>query len=176
MSAIKFSSRKVSDASTATTGCAIIPLYSDSKLSGVAAILNKASGGAIKTALELGDFAGKSGQSAVLPGAGKAKRLLLVGCGEKKKFDRSGARSFVQALYKGINSTDAKDALLLLDDVSVQGADGDWLLEMLARSLESKSYRYTETVSKPKPALKLTRMVVSSSVAKAAAASSRRRP
>lgn len=169
MSAIKFSARKVSDASTTTSGCAVIPLYSDSKLSGVSAILNKASGGAIKAALELGDFAGKCGQSLVLPGAGKAKRLLLVGCGEKKKFDRKAARGFAQALYNGINSTDTKDALLLLDDVKVQDADNYWLLEMLARALESKSYRYTETVSKPKPALKLARMVVSSGVAKAAA-------
>jgi leucyl aminopeptidase len=169
MSAIKFSARKVSDAGAATTGCSVLPLYSDAKLSGVAASINKASGGAVKAALELGDFSAKSGQSTVLPGTGKAKRVLLVGCGEKKKFDRSAARDFARAVYTGLNSTSAKDALLLLDDLKVKGADDSWLLEMLARTLESSSYRYTETVSKPKPAMKLGRLTVSSGGSKASA-------
>ncbi|MEP5566360.1 MAG: leucyl aminopeptidase [Halioglobus sp.] len=169
MSAIKFSARKVSDPVSIATGCAVVPIYSDGKLSGAAASLNKASGGAIKAALELGDFAGKNGQSVLIAGAGKAKRLLLVGCGEKKNFDRSAARRFAQSVYAGLNSTNSKDALLLVQDLKIKGADENWLLEMLARALESKSYRYTETVSKPKPALTLNRVTVSCSSAKAAA-------
>ncbi|MDG2327284.1 MAG: leucyl aminopeptidase [Halioglobus sp.] len=169
MTAIKFSARKVNDPTTATTECAVVYIFSDSKLSGTASALNKASGGAIKAVLDLGDFTGKSGQCSTLPGTGKIKRLLLVGCGEKKQFDRSAARDFAQAVYSGINGTSAKSALLLLDDMKVKGADDHWLLEMLSRTLESKSYRYTETVSKPKPALSLQRVVISCAAPKAAA-------
>ncbi|RLQ21701.1 leucyl aminopeptidase [Seongchinamella sediminis] len=166
---MKFTARTVSDASTATSQCAVVPLFRNSKLSGAAAALNKASGGAIKAALELGDFTGKSGQSCLLPGTAKSKRLLLIGCGERKKFDRAAAREFARHTYKALNDTTARDALLHLEELEVDGADAEWLLEMLARSLESSSYRYTETVAKPKPALKLARVVVSSSAGKASA-------
>ena len=87
--------------------------------------------------------------------------MLLVGCGEKKKFDRAAAREFAQTVYNGLNDTSAKDALLLLDHLKVSDANEAWLLEMIARTLQSSAYRYTETVSKPKPALKLARVVVS---------------
>ena len=169
MTAIKFTARKISDAATATSQCTVVPIFADGKLAGAAAALNKASGGAIKAALALGDFSGKSSQHSLLPGAGKSKRLLLVGCGEKKKFDRAAARSFAQTLSKAVAGTSATDALLLVEDLKVKGADAAWLLEMLARNLESSSYRYTETVAKPKPELKLTRVVVSSAEGKASA-------
>lgn len=169
MTAIKFTARKVSDATTATTQCAVVPLFGDGKLTGAAAALNKASGGAIKAALDLGDFSGKSGQSCLLPGAAKSRRLLLVGCGDKKKFNRSAAREFAQTVYKALNGTTARDALLYLDSLKVKDADAQWLLEMLARTLESSSYRYTETVAKPKPELKLARVVVSCADGKAGA-------
>ena len=105
MTAIKFTARKVSDASAANTQCAVLPLFSESKLTGAASALNKATGGAIKSTLELGDFSAKAGQSCLLPGAGKCKRLLLVGCGEKKKFDRAAARGLAQSIYRGLNET-----------------------------------------------------------------------
>ena len=91
-----------------------------------------------------------------------------MGCGEKKKFDRAAAREVIQAVYVGLNGTSAKDALLFSDHLKVTDADENWLLEVTARSLQSCAYRYTETVSKPKPAMKLTRVVVSTE-AKAAA-------
>ncbi len=161
MSAIKFSARKISDAANTTSQCAVLPLFSDGKLPGAVAALDKASGGSIKAALALGDFEAKRGQTTTLPGAGKAKRLLLVGCGEKKKFDRTGAREVANAIYSGLNGTSAKDALLLTDHLKINDADEQWFLEMLARALQSSAYRYTETVSTPKPAFKLSRVVVS---------------
>lgn len=54
MTAIKFTARKISDAATATSQCAVVPIFADGKLAGAAAALNKASGGAIKAALALG--------------------------------------------------------------------------------------------------------------------------
>ena len=92
MTAIKFSARKLDDISKATSQCAVLPLFKGDKLSGVAKGLDKASGGAISAALALGDFSAKSGQTNLLPGCGKLKRVLLVGCGEQAKFDRAAAR------------------------------------------------------------------------------------
>lgn len=161
MSAIKFSARKVADAAKAQSQCIILPLYEGQKLTGAADTLDKASGGAVSAALELGDFSAKSGQSTILPGVGKNKRLLLLGCGKAEKFDRTAAREFAQALYSAINTTQAKDALLLLDELQTSDDQPEWLLELLARHLTASAYRYTETLSKPKAPLQLSRLVIS---------------
>ena len=41
MTAIKFTARKISDATTTTSQCTVLPLFSDGKVSGAAAALNK---------------------------------------------------------------------------------------------------------------------------------------
>lgn len=161
MSAIKFSARKIGDASSTATQCAVVPLFSDGKLAAAANALNSA-GAAIKATLDIGDFEAKRGQSASLPGAGKAKRVLLIGCGERKKFDRAAAREFAKLVGTSLAATSARDALLLVDHLKVDDADESWLLEMLARTLQASAYRYKETLSEPKPPLKLGRVVVSS--------------
>ena len=153
MTAIKFSARKVDDAGAASSQCAVLPLHKGDKLGGVARNLDKASGGAISAALTLGDFAGKSGQSTLLPGAGKIKRILLVGCGDKDKFDRDAAREMAQTAFTALKGTSARDALLFTAGISIEGADEDWLLEMLARNFTAGTYRYTRTLGKPKPAV-----------------------
>lgn len=169
MTTIKFSARKVGSAEAASSQCAVLPLFSDGKLGSFAKKLDSANGGAVSAALALGDFTGKSGQSALLPGSGKLKRLLLVGCGDKDKFDRDAAREMAQTAFNALKGTSAKDALLLTAELKVKGADEDWLLEMLASSFTAGTYRYTRTVGKPKPAVPLSRVVVAISGGKSGA-------
>jgi leucyl aminopeptidase len=169
MSAIKFSARKIDDAGATTSQCAVLPLYRSGKLSGAARNLDKASGGAVSAALALGDFTGKSGQSTLLAGAGKIKRILLVGCGDKDKFDREAAREMAKTAFDALKGTAAKDALLLTADLSIEGADEDWLLEMLARHFTAGIYRYTRTLGKPKPAVSISRVTVAVKGGKGAA-------
>ena len=160
MTSITFTARNVSDAARATSQCTVLPVFSRKRLSRAAQQLDKASSGAIKTALSLGDFSGKPGETLMLPGAGGASRLLLVGCGDPEKFDRASARRFSQSVYTALNATQAKDAMLHTQDLLLTDGDPKWLLAYLARHLTSAAYRYTETVSKPRAALKLARVVV----------------
>jgi leucyl aminopeptidase len=160
MTAITFTAREISDAAKPTCQCAILPVFTSKKLSRAARQLDEASSGAIKAALELGDFTGKSGETLLLPGAGGARRLLLVGCGDAASFNRAAAREFAQSVYKGLRHTRTTDAILHTADLKMQDGEPRWLLEFSARHLSCAAYRYTETVSKPKPPLKLTRVVV----------------
>lgn len=159
MNEIKFSARKIDDAASISSQCTVLPLFSDGKLPAAATNLDKPSGN-IKATLALGDFEGKPGQVANLPAAGKSKRLLLVGCGKKAQFDRVAARELAKAIYTALNATQAKDALVLVDHLKVKDGDENWLLSTLACSLQSMSYRYTETVSSPRPALALKKVVI----------------
>ena len=160
MTDITFTARKVTDASSASTGCAVLPVFTRKRLSDAAQRLDKASSGAIKAALALGDFSGKSGETLMLPGAGGARRLLLVGCGDPAKFNRAAAREYSKAVYGAINSTGARDAVLHTADLKLTDGDPQWLLACVARHLTTAAYRYTETVSKPRPPIKLARVVV----------------
>ena len=160
MTAMTFIARDVSDAAVATTQCAILPLFQNTKLTGAALQLDRASAGAIKAALALGDFSAKTGESLMLPGAGAAKRILLVGCGDSKKFDREAARKLSQLLSRALETKQATEAMLHLAALHLKDQDAKWMLAYLARHLTAASYRYTETVSKPKEAMKLVRLVI----------------
>ncbi len=160
MSAIKFTARKIEDARKAASQCVILPIYHRKKLSRDAQQIDDASGGAIKAVMALGDFSGKSGESTLLPGVAGAKRLLLVGCGDPASFDRAAAREFTRTLARAVSATKAGDALLHAADLKVKDGNNAWLLEDLSRKLTSASYRYTETLSKPKPPMKLARLTV----------------
>lgn len=160
MTAIKFTARKIDDITRGSTQCVILPIYRRKKLSRDAQQFDKASAGAIGAALALGDFSGKSGESCVLPGCGRARRLLLIGCGDPARFDRAAAREFVRTVGRVLNTTAAGDAVLHIGDLKIKDGSSPWLLNCLARQLTCVSYRYTETVSKPKPAMKLSRLVI----------------
>jgi leucyl aminopeptidase len=160
MTAITFTARKIENAAKGSSQCVILPLYRRKKLSREAQQIDEASGGLISGTLALGDFSGKSGESCLLPGVGGARRLLLVGCGDPATFDRAAAREFVRTLGKVLQGIHAAEAVLHLAELHPKDSNTPWLLTCLARQLTCATYRYTETVSKPKPSLKLNRLVV----------------
>ncbi|MFK8048207.1 MAG: leucyl aminopeptidase [Halioglobus sp.] len=171
MSAIKFTPKNIADAAKATTACAVVPIFGSKGLSEAAKQMDKASSGAVLSALKLGDFTAAKGETLMLAGVGAAKRLLLVGCGSKGKFDRNAARKFIQSTYSALNGTQAKDAIIYIGDLVPSDGDTSWMLSTLARQLTSASYRYSETLAKPKSAFRAVRITVglgkSLSVAKA---------
>ncbi len=162
MTTITFSARSIADAATARSQCAVVPVFTRRKLSAAAAQLDAATGGAIRTALALGDFSGKSGETLLLPGAGGVKRLLLVGCGDAGKFDRAAARKYVESVYTALAATQAADATLHTAELTPTDADPAWLLAHLARHLVTAAYRYTETLAEPKAPFKLAKVTVDS--------------
>jgi len=160
MTTLSFTARAVTDPVAAKSQCAVLPLFHGEKLAGAGLKFDRASNGAISTALALGDFSARAGQILLLPGAGGAKRILLLGCGNPKKFDRGAARKFSKTLYDALAHRQATDAMLHLADLKLKDKDGRWMLSYLARYLTTAAYRYTETLSKPKTAVSLKRIVI----------------
>jgi leucyl aminopeptidase len=160
MTTINFSARHIADAGRAKTACAVVPVFTRKTMSAAAAQFDQASNGAISAALKLGDFTAAGGETLMMAGAGEARRVLLVGCGNKNKFDRKAAREFIQCAYMALNATRAKDAIIHCADLELTDGDASWLLNTLARQITAASYRYSETLAKPKSALKATRITV----------------
>jgi leucyl aminopeptidase len=160
MTTISFTARHIRDAASAGTQCAVVPVFTRKSLSAAAGQLDKASRGAISDILSLGDFSGKKGETRLMPGAGSAKRVLLVGCGDRGKFDRAAARAFTKGACSGIAATQAKDATIHTGDLEMKDADSPWLMAYLARQLVGAGYRYRETLSDAKPAMALRKVVI----------------
>jgi leucyl aminopeptidase len=161
MASITFTARKRVEPGKSKSQCAVVPVFGKT-LSTAALGFDALSDGALSATMALGDFTGKAGQTCMLPGAGRAHRLLLLGCGELKKFDMAAARKTVHGLYHSLNKCRAKDAILHAEELDPTDADAATLLAQVARQLTEAAYRYTETVSKPKKALTLGKLLVSS--------------
>jgi len=157
---INFSARKISNAGTAQTQCAVVPVFTRKQLSNAAKQVDKSCDGVIFATLKLGDFKGEVGQTAFLPGSGNIKRILLVGAGSPRKLDTEAARKILTALYSALNGTQAKEATVHLEELAGAKNDVTGFVEQLAQTLTSKGYRYSETVSKPKTPLSLRKLVV----------------
>ncbi len=151
---------KAQASAAAATDCIVAPVFAAKKLTDTIQALDKQTDGSICAALKLGDFSGKSGQTLLLPGAGKAKRILLIGCGDARKFDRDGTRKFAASAYRAITATQAKDAVVLGADLTPKDATTAWLLESFARDITASGYRYTQTLSKPKSAAKIAKISI----------------
>jgi leucyl aminopeptidase len=160
MTAIQFTARKLTDAGKVKTACAVVPVFTRKSLSSVATELDGVCNGVISDTLKLGDFSGNIGETRLLTGTGAAQRLLLLGCGNNKTLDRGQALQLVQALYRALNGTKAKDATVHIAEIGLAEEDLPWFLETLARQLTAASYRYQETVAKPKKPLSTTKIII----------------
>ena len=149
---------KTSNPVRLVTDCLVIAVAAKNKFSAEAKEIDIASGKRLSRVLENGDFDGSLGTSLMLQGLEgvKAKRVLLVGCGDKAKLSLKEARKLLVSIAKSLLSSQAKDAHLALASLALAGADHYWLAERLAQELEDASYSYSTTKStKAKaPALK----------------------
>ena len=140
---------KTSNPVRLVTDCLVIAVAAKNKFSAEAKEIDIASGKRLSSVLENGDFDGSLGTSLMLQGLEgvKAKRVLLVGCGDKAKLSLKEARKLLVSIAKSLLSSQAKDAHLALASLALAGADHYWLAERLAQELEDASYSYSTTKS-----------------------------
>ena len=140
---------KTSNPVRLVTDCLVIAVAAKNKFSAEAKEIDIASGKRLSSVLENGDFDGSLGTSLMLQGLEgvKAKRVLLVGCGDKAKLSLKEARKLLISIAKSLLSSQAKDAHLALASLALAGADHYWLAERLAQELEDASYSYSTTKS-----------------------------
>lgn len=154
------------------SACLIVGAPTKGPLPTIAAALDSASDGVITKLRQRGDLGESAGHTLLVPSlAGiKAERLLLVNLGDSDTPSESDYRKIINAVLAALADHKVADAYWLLP-VNVANADSDSALRLLAQQAVIKSYRYTETVSKPKPAFTLRKLTIAAdSVASARAA------
>lgn len=146
--------------STATaskaTDCLVIGVWTKGKLSAPAGTLDEALASELRRVVATGDISGKIGDTLyVHPSAGKAKRVLLVGCGDEGALDARNYRKAVNAATKALLKSNAKDAVLTLAELPIKDRDAAWAVTMVVQECDNCAYQYDHTKSKKKPAYAL---------------------
>jgi leucyl aminopeptidase len=155
--------KKIDDASKHATDCAVVPVFARKQLSAAARQLDNASGGLIKTALANGDIEGKIGQTLTLHMLKKSpvKRILLIGCGNTSKMTEKEARQIVTATVAALQSSKGREATVFLEELHSKQVSTARVSAMLARQTTVASYRYRETLSKPRSPANIKKLYVS---------------
>jgi leucyl aminopeptidase len=135
------------------TELAIVAVFTGNESGSTAKALDKVTGGAISAALKNGDIKGKLGELLLLPHSGKApcKRILLVGCGARKEFNRKNFRKAVGTVSRWLSNRSYKDATSFLMLENVENADSAQAASICAEIWHTASYRFTQMKSKPEP-------------------------
>lgn len=107
------------------TGCLIVGVFENRKLSAPAQQIDDISEGYVNSIVKRGDMEGKFGQTLLLhsvPGT-SCDRVLLVGCGKEREFDAIKYKKICGKVIKLLNETGATDAINSLPLLNVKGQE-----------------------------------------------------
>lgn len=134
--------------------CLVLLIWHKGQLSDEAKLVDAAAGKALSKLLRGGDFDGSAGKTLMLHGlpGPSAKRVLLLGAGERKKFDAKQASKCIRAAVQCLLASAAANAHFAIASAPVSDRDSAWFCARLAQECEDLSYRYSTTKSsKPSP-------------------------
>ncbi len=112
--------------------------------------------------IKSGDIKGKPGETLLIHAPAKAAtpRILLVGLGDKNKFDAKAYRKVARATAQALSKTPAKTALVSLVQVTITNRDAAWATTQLVMEVGNALYRYDQTKSKKADKPALTSLVI----------------
>jgi len=137
----------------ARADCAVVGMYERGDLSVGAGQIDAQIGGLIGKLHASGDFAGKVGDTLLLPlpkGAASA-RVLLVGLGARSGFGRKQYRKALQAAAQALGKTGATDALVYLTLEAVPDLDTLYRARMVAEVFCVHAYKIPDLKTGAKP-------------------------
>ena len=134
------------------TDCLVIGIIDDTPLSGTAAEIDALSGGQLQRLVDSGDLEATWKDKTLLHHIDgiSAKRILVMGCGDAKKFTaaRFDSACFMAAEFLRDHVTTS--AHFCLHELETKGMDMGWRVRQTILSVTRGNYRYTTTKA-PKP-------------------------
>lgn len=132
------------------TDCLVIGIWSKGKPGSVASGLDKPLSQLLSTVARGGDVKGNAGDTLLVhtPPGSVAKRLLLVGCGNRKSFDARAAIKAYKGAARALLASGSRNALVTLPAEAVTERDSEWCIAQFIRECGNAAYRYDRTKSK----------------------------
>ncbi|MCO5118781.1 MAG: leucyl aminopeptidase [Burkholderiaceae bacterium] len=133
----------------ARTGCVVVPVLAGGKLGATAGAIDAATGKRLAAALATGDLASKAGSTLLVHLEGPVARALLVATGDKSTVDERAYAQAARGAFRSLRGQGARDAIVLLHEVEVEGRDLDWKIRNAALAAREAAYRFDRFKSKP---------------------------
>ncbi len=135
----------------ASSPCLAVAVFKDEPLSGLLAELDEARGGRIAKLLESGAINTSLGQFTPLfnPAGIAAERLVLIGAGDKKRFDEGKFIDLNVRLARYLREQKLSGAINALAQMDWAARDLSWRTRQAVIASHWGAYRYTATKSKP---------------------------
>jgi leucyl aminopeptidase len=147
------------------SGCVVVGVFENRRLTLSAELLDNASGGLIGEILKRGDMNGKAGTSLLLHNVTGtlSDRILLVGLGKEKEFREKEYCSAIRLAIKTLEGTGTQDACLFLSEIAVRKRGIAWRIRQAVITTLATAYRFDQFKSKTdevrRPLRKLTLIV-----------------
>jgi len=126
------------------SGCVIVGIFDRRTPTDPATALDKASAGALHSALRRGDLDGKAGTTLLLHHVPKlsADRVLLVGLGRERDFNEVAYRKACLVAARTLRATGTIDAVSYLTHLPVKGRDIAWNVREASLATQDEFYRF----------------------------------
>jgi len=144
------------------SGCTVVGVYAEGKLSEAATALDKAAKGYLRRVIDRGDMKGNIGSTLMLhdvPGI-SSTRVLLLGLGPKSEFAEKQFRRCISTAVEVLARTGATDAELHFAELAVGRRDVEWRVMQTARAAREATYRFEQMKSSPSKDVSALRRVV----------------
>jgi len=144
---------KLGSAERMKTDCLVVGVFTNNRLSVAGKTLDAALGGQLKAALRHQDFSAETGQIQMIyePHDCSAKRILLLGLGEQKKFAPRQFNLACYAAFARLERSGAKSCVLLLPLLGEDDAIYRLVREATSAA-EAATYVFDQCKSEKKPA------------------------
>lgn len=126
------------------TDCLVLPLALSKPFSTIAKKLNNSASGSLTTIKNSGDIVeyGKYSTLFLEKSAAASQRLLVINAGKAKKLSIDEFKKLINTILSALKSTNSKAATIILEDISVNGHDKNWLLEQAVIALNAAAYQF----------------------------------
>ena len=130
--------------------CIVVLIWGDGSLSEEAKILDIKTKRLISGLVNSGDASGNLGDTLLLyrPPNVSAKRILLAGAGDRKKFSAFSARKLIESVFKRCRKIGASSIHLSLSSCEPRDSDRHWVAARISQEAEVTGYSYDKTKSK----------------------------
>ncbi len=132
------------------SGCLVVGVFENDKLTHAATELNRASRGQLRAILRRGDIEGRIGQTLLLQALNNvpAQRVLVVGCGGARELNEAKYRRVLAAAAARLVETGSNEAVSFLGDLAVPGREVYWKIRLAVEAAREARYRFDAFKSK----------------------------
>jgi len=156
--------------------CLMAGVFEDGDAGDAALQIDAAAGGRLKKLLTRGDFGGRAGETVLVPDLPGivASRVLLVGLGSRKTYNRKAWRRAYAAAIGALGRTSIRSAAVGIDRPPTKELDDHYFGKSVAELAGSALYRVNDLKTGKKPKAPALETIVAGPVRSAGAPATRR--